>query len=151
MSLNGNGVVECSLLGSEGGAQSAAEEDKHPDEAEDPNDKRDVEVVCHGPGQAYGGRIQRACADSVPFCEQEGSDDTKKNELEEAGEEGAVDGADSPSVPPGANEHANGIDANNCVCNAHKNGHYCELRALGETVDITVFIKFYLLLQEIPI
>merc|ERR1739844_446424 len=101
-----NGVVECSFfIRPEGGAHSAADEDKHPDEAEDPNNKRNVEVIGHSPGHASCRRCKRAGAHSIILCEQKGTDDTKDNELEEAGEEGAVDGADSPSVPPGSNEH----------------------------------------------
>jgi hypothetical protein len=136
-----NGVVECSFsFGLVGGAQSTADEYKHPDEAEDPNNKCDVKVVGHGPGEGFGGSFERARAQSIILCEHEGADNTKNNELEEAGEEGAVDGADSPSVPPSSNEHEKCVETDDTVDDAHEGSDQSKLRSRFLAVDVTVLI-----------
>ena len=95
--------------------------------------------------------VERSSANNVVLGEQHGSDGNEKSELKHAGDEGAVDRANSKPVPPSANEHSDGIESNNGVCDAHEDGDCGELRALGEAVDVTVLIKLNFLLQEIPV
>jgi len=58
--------------------------------------------------------------------------------LEQAENHGEVDGADSESVSPGANEHEKGVKADQAVNSAQKDSDERELRALGLAVNITV-------------
>ena len=139
---------DCSLV-SEGGAHSAADEDKHPNEANDPNNKGDIEVVCHSPRHGSGGCKERATADSVILCYQKSTDYTEDNELEQAGEESAVNGADSPSVSPGSDEHEKRVKADNTVNNAHECCDQSQLRACLLAVDVTVIDQFYKILEEV--
>ena len=139
---------DCSLV-SEGGAHSAADEDKHPNEAEDPNNKGDIEVVCHMPRHALGGISERARADSIILCEHKSTDNTEDNELEEADAESAVDGADSPSVSPGSNEHEKRVEADETVDNTHEGRDKSELRACLLAVDVTVIHHFNIILYEV--
>ena len=141
----------CSLttIWSEGGAHSAADEDKHPNKASNPNNKGDVEVICHSPRHTSSCVKQRACTDSVSLCKQEGADDTEDNELEEASEESAVYGADSPSVSPGSNEHEKCVKANNTIGDAHESSNKGHLGACPLAVDVTVISLLNLSLKEV--
>ena len=135
--------VCCSLaVGSESGAQSAADEDKHPNKANYPNNKRDVEVICHSPRHSLGCIKQWASTDSVILCEHEGADDTEDNELEQANEECAVDRADSPSVSPGSNEHEKRVEADKTVDDTHESSDKSQLGACPLAVDVTVIPQF---------
>ena len=131
----------CSLC-SVGGAHSAADEDKHPNKANNPNNKGDIEVISHCPRHACGSVGQRASTDSVILCEHKGTNDTEDNELEEANEECAVDGADSPSVSPGSNEHEKCVDSDEAVDDAHQSCDEGKLGACLLTVDVTVIHHF---------
>ena len=93
--------------------------------------------------------VKRAGAYSVVFGEHQGSDGNEKSELEHAGNERAVDRANSPSVSPGANKHSDGIQANDGVHDTHENAHNGELRSFSEAVSITVFVHIDLVLQQI--
>ena len=53
--------------------------------------------------------VKRAGTHSVVLSEHQGTNGNEESELDHAGDERAVDRADSPSVPPGANEHSKGI------------------------------------------
>ena len=60
----------CSLaVRSESGAEPAADEDEHPNKANYPNNKGDVEVICHVPRHTSGSVLQRASTDSVVLGE----------------------------------------------------------------------------------
>lgn len=130
----------CSLH-SEGGAQAAADEDEHPDEAEDPRHEDHVEVVCHGPIEGITCVKHRSCANRVVLGEKAGADGDQDSKLEEASEHSAVDGADSPSVSPRSNKHKERVEADDAVGCTHQGGHHCELGALCLAVDVTIFIK----------
>ena len=140
---------ECSLLWSEGGAHSAAEEDKHPNEANDPNNKGDIEVICHVPRHAFSGIEERTSTDSIILCEHKGTNDDEDNELEEANEESAVDRADSPSVSPGANEHEKRVEADKTVDNTHEGSDQSQLRACFLAVNVAVINQLNIILEEV--
>ena len=108
-----------------------------------PNNKGDVEVICHVPRHTSAGCVQqRASTDSVVLGESESADDTEDNELEHANKEGAVDGADSPSVPPGSDEHEKCIKTDETIDDAHESSDKGQLGACPLAVDVTVIHKF---------
>lgn len=148
--FNGGGERASSeVLSSEGGAHAAADEDEHPDPAEDPGDEDGVEVVGHGPHEGVAGVGEGARADGVVLGEEAGAHGDQDGELEEAGEEGAVDGAHSPPPPPRADEHEEGVEADDAVGGAHQRRHHGELGALRLAVHVAVFHKFDQVLQVV--
>ena len=58
--------------------------------------------------------------------------------MEQANEEGAVDRADSPSVPPGSNEHEKCVKADETIDDAHESSDKGQLGACPLAVDVTV-------------
>ena len=126
------------FIRSEGRAHSTADEDEHPNEADDPNDEGDVEVIGHGPQQWLGCRLERTGANGIGLCKQHGTCGNKNAELEEASEECAVDRANSESPPPSANEHKECVKADDSVTNTHESSDQGELRASFLAIYITV-------------
>ena len=71
--------------------------------------------------------------------------------MEHADSEGAVDRADSPSVSPRANEHEDGIEADEAVDGTEEASNYGELGASSLAVDITVLNHIDVVAQQVSV
>ena len=71
--------------------------------------------------------------------------------MEHANSEGAVDRADSPSVSPRANEHEDGIEADEAVDGTEEASNDGELGASSLAVDITVLNHIDVVAQQVSV
>ena len=111
MQLDVFGRRECSVLGLVGRTEAADEEAEHQEDLGGPQADVGGVVISHGPHQSAGGRREGAHAEGrCVLAEEEGGGDDDDSELEQAGEDGEVDTADSPSVSPGTDEHEERIE-----------------------------------------
>ena len=124
-----------------GGAHSAADERQHENQGHDPEVECHRDVVVHGPPEAGEGVGERAATDVVVLGEEHGAGDDGEDELEHASDEGAVDGADSPSVPPGTDEHEERVKSDDAEGGTHELSDDGETRAELLAVHVTVFLK----------
>jgi len=131
------GRAACSGL--VGGAETAAAEEEHGEPAGDPEGEAPVEVVGDVPWEVHApSLVHRSGAHGVVLGEEEGSAGGKDSKLEDAHEQSAVDGADSPSVSPRANEHEQGVQTDQTEEGAHKGGEKGHLGALSLAVDVAI-------------
>lgn len=127
------------LVGSVSGAESTASEGEHGEEGDDPKAEGRVEVISHSPEPHFAhGALHRTSTDSVVRGEQKGASDAEDDELNQTGGKGAVDGADSPSVAPGADEHEERVECDDAIDHAHEAGNTCEVGARCLAVNVTV-------------
>ena len=135
--------------GNIGRAHAAADEGKHEDQAGDPEVEDHGEVVVHGPPEANEGVGERAHANVVVLAEQHRGGHNLQNELAQARDERAVDGAHSSAEPPGANEHEERVQSNYTIGGSHEDSDDGEGGATLLAVHITVFGKVHLSCEEI--
>ena len=131
--------MRCGCSALVGGAETAAAEEEHEEPASDPDDEGPVEVVGDVPWHVRApGCVHGSGADGVVLGEQERGAGGEDSKLEDAHEQGAVDGADSPVGSPGADEHKEGVEADETEEGAHESGEDGHLRALLLAVDVAV-------------
>jgi len=75
-------------------------------------------------------------ATQTVVTEEHGSGDNKDGELDQASEQGAPDRADTAVLDPGAANHENRVQADECVGDGGEGGDESSLRALLLAVDI---------------
>lgn len=139
-----------SLVWVPGRAHSAAKEDEGGEDCADPELESNAEVIRHSPsGIAWGSDRHRSAADVVVLGHKEDTGGDKDSELEQAGNECAVDGTDSPSVSPCSDEHKESVESNNAVGSTHKSSDERELRARLLAVHVTIFREVDLGLHEV--
>lgn len=140
----------CSVhLAIPGGAETAAEETEHEEDSSNPEGHGHLEVVDHSPWECIASSfLHGATADGVVLGEHEDSGGDQDSELEEAGEEGAVDGAHSHSPSPGSDEHEEGVEANDTVGSAHEDASDGETGTSLLAVIVTVLPEIDLSLEE---
>ena len=135
-------ITWCSLWLGAGWAETAAQEAEHSDEGGNPETESNVEVISHRPQVAVTHRLSdRASTDGIVLGEEEGTSGNSGGELEQADSEGHVDWADSPFVPPGTNEHEDGVESDKPVDCSHESGNRGQLRAVRLAVDVTILTK----------
>jgi hypothetical protein len=131
-----------------GGLETTEEEGEEKNDAHDPEAKAHAEVVTHGPLETASSGSERARADGVPSVAEDDSGDDDDAELEEAGEEGAVDGQNAILVPECTDEHEEGVEGDDAEAELVEAGDQGELRALSQAVNVTVFEEGDSVLQQ---
>ena len=133
-------------------AETAAAEEHHSEEADDPEGEGHIEIIGHSPDHIVAIRLHhRAGADRVVFCEEQGTNNDRKDKLDETGSGSANDRAESPSVSPDTNEHENCVQGNNAVGGSHQTGDKSELRARLLAVNVTVLNQINPVFQKVTV
>ena len=138
-----------SVVGDDSRAEAAADEGNHEDTASDPEVESHGEIVVHGPSETIESVCQRSSANTVVPGEHHGSNDDVEDHLNEASNQGAVDGADSPSVSPGTDEHEERVKSDNSEGSSHEGCNYGELGATFLAIHVTVICKILKSLKEL--
>jgi len=146
----GHDLDGVSTLRSVGTAHSAAHEGDHEDKLGNPEHHVHVVVVGHGvkstlSSQDSGARAQ----DRGVLAEDVGGRGDEDNELEQAGEEGAVGRDHSALLHPGSAEHEEGVEADEGEGKSVQRGDNGEAGASLLAVHITVLNQFEVGLNEI--
>ena len=112
--------------------------DKHPNELCGPSANNILPVISHGPLEAAGRLSHRPSTHRSIISEEHGSGNNKDNELDEAGDEGAVGREDTRPPSPSSNEHAKEVEEDEAKGKLVDSGDDTQTTAKFLTVDIAV-------------
>ena len=123
------------------GAHAAADERQHKDQAANPQVEGHHKVIVHCPPEAFEGVGEGAGANVVVLGEHHSAGNNGEDELEHAGDEGAVDRTDPPSVSPGADEHEECVEGDDTEGGAHEDSDDGELGSSLLAIHVTVVVE----------